>query len=433
MSFIDELFTALIAHTTVTFLHQLGRGDSEVVEKVRRLEQLLDRDTTLLGIIRDSSSFMNNEVKSNKALAQGLRAFFNSSELHAIARQLFAFRFDSGSFSDILPTIRLELRSLLSLYLTPQSEFNLERTTDEVFGALLKGCERGFQMAIDKGYLSAHEAASSARHRVVLDELSVIRDNLSFLLGGSIPSVSDVDAFEKLFRREVGHNHKFIKPPHFDSSKRIAIDKLYVPADFIRRSLGRKDEPQRGDDRITVSLSDFLEGLHRVVVLGTPGGGKSTLVSKLAHDFSLRHARVSGRDMTPMVVTLRQYGVAKREHSRSILDFIEVIANSDYQVKPPPNAIKYLLLNGGAVVLFDGLDELLDTSYRQRIAADIESFCRTFSSVPVLVTSREIGYQQAPLDEAMFDVVHLAPFNDEQVHDYVNKWFSVGGEFTAEH
>src|SRR6202035_550787 len=137
--------------------------------------------------------------------------------------------------------------------------------------------------------------------------------------------------------------------------------------------------------------------------------------------------------MTPMVVTLRQYGVTKQEHNQSILEFIETIANSDYQVRPPRNAVKYLLMNGRAIVLFDGLDELLDTSYRQRIASDIESFCRTFPSVPVLVTSREIGYLQAPLDESMFDVVRLAPFNTEQVQDYVKKWFSVGGEFTAEH
>jgi len=431
MGFIEDALTALVAHVTVGFLHQLGEGESEVVEKVRRLQQLIDRDTTLTGVIRESVSFMSNEVKSNKALGQGLRTFFNSPELHAIARQLFAFKLDSTSYSDALSSIRLELRSLLLLFLGTQKDRDIERTTEEVFNAVLKGCERGLQMAIDKGYLSAHEAASTSRHRVVLDELAGIKDNLAFLCGDGIPSVSQIEEFERAFRREVGQNHKSIKPPHFDASKRIAIDRLYVPSDFIRRPPSRNVQAQA--DPLTVTLADLLEGLHRVVVLGSPGGGKSTLVSKLAHDLSLRRARVSGRDLTPMVITLRQYGAVKEKQGHSILEFIESTANSDYSVKPPTNAVKHLLLNGRAVVLFDGLDELLDTTRRQRIASDIESFCRAFPSVPVLVTSREIGYLQAPLDETMFDVLRLAPFDQHQVGEYVKKWFSVGGEFTAEH
>jgi len=431
MGFVEDLLTALVAHTTAGFIHQLGHGDTEVVEKVRRLEQLLDRDTTLAGTIRDSASYMNNEVKSSKALAQGLRAFFISAEVHAVARQVFAFRLEGSNLTGTLQSVRQELRSLLSMYLGAGSAHDLDRTTDEVLDALLKGCQRGLQVAIDKSYLSAHEAASSFRHRLILDELSVIKDNVAFLLGGNSPSIAQIDEFQKLFRREVGHTHKFIKPPHFDASKRIPIDKLYVTADFVRRSKGRKE--QAPDDLTTVPLADFLEGVHRVVVLGSPGGGKSTLVSKLAHDLSLSRSRIAGRDMTPIVVTLRQYGLAKQERGVSILEFIEMTANSDYSLKPPPGAVKYLLLNGRAAILFDGLDELLETSDRQRIAGDIESFCRAFPSVPVLVTSREIGYAHAPLDETMFDVVRLAPFNDEQVQDYVRKWFSVGGEFTAEH
>lgn len=431
MAFVEELLIALVAHTTAGFVHQLGHGDSEVVEKVRRLEQLVDKDTTLAGIIRDSASFMNNEVKSNNALAQGLRGFFKSSDVHAVARQLFAFTVDRGTSSNVIPEIRLELNSLLSLYLGPLSDFDLERTTDEVLTAILQGCKRGLSIAIDKGHLSAHEASSSARHAVILGELSGIKANLEFLAGTTGTTVAEVDKFEKLFRREAGQNHKFIKPPHFDASKRIPIDKLYVPSDLVWREVIRKDQPPFG--QTAVPLRDFLARLHRVVVLGSPGGGKSTLVSKIAHDLWLRRAQIAGREMTPIVVVLRQYGAAKRERSLSILDFIETVANSDYQVKPPVNAVKYLLLNGRAMVLFDGLDELLDASYRQRIASDIESFCRTFPSVPVLVTSREIGYLQAPLDETMFEVARLAPFNEQQVQEYVKKWFSVGGEFTAEH
>src|SRR5205823_13729081 len=113
----------------------------------------------------------------------------------------------------------------------------------------------------------------------------------------------------------------------------------------------------------------------------------------------------------------------KKIRNCSILQFIESKANANYQVEPPPNAFRYMLLNGRAIVIFDGLDELLDTSYRLEISSDVESFCNLYPSVPVLVTSREVGYEQAPLDEERFEVFHLAPFDNEQVHEYINKWF----------
>ena len=72
------------------------------------------------------------------------------------------------------------------------------------------------------------------------------------------------------------------------------------------------------------------------------------------------------------------------------------------------------------------------TSYRQKIRNDVELFCNLYPSVPVLVTSREIGYKEAPLDESKFEVCNLEPFEDQQVAEYVTKWFAIDKELTAE-
>jgi predicted NACHT family NTPase len=141
---------------------------------------------------------------------------------------------------------------------------------------------------------------------------------------------------------------------------------------------------------------------------------------------------LAGRQVTPILVVLRNYGADKKTHSCSILQFIEATANATYQIQPPPSVFEYLLLNGRAVVLFDSLDELLDTSYRQEISGDIEFFCSLYPSVPVLVTSREVGYEQAPLDERRFELFRLAEFDEEQVRKYARKWFTVDTELTPE-
>ena len=123
---------------------------------------------------------------------------------------------------------------------------------------------------------------------------------------------------------------------------------------------------------------------------------------------------------------LRDYGALKKKNPCSILEYITLTAESIYQLPSPPSgAFEYLMLNGHVMVIFDGLDELLDTSYRQEISSDIEVFCNLFPSVPALVTSRKVGYEQAPLDPKIFEAYILSSFDDDAVRSYTEKWFGL--------
>ena len=133
---------------------------------------------------------------------------------------------------------------------------------------------------------------------------------------------------------------------------------------------------------------------------------------------------------TPVLVILRDYGAERKERKCSLLEFIEQTANITYQLKPPPGSFEYLLHGGRLAIIFDGLDELLDTSFRQQIGEDIELFCTQYPAVPLLVTSREVGYDQAPLRWEKFDHYRLAPFADEQVKEYVARWFDADVNLT---
>jgi predicted NACHT family NTPase len=55
-----------------------------------------------------------------------------------------------------------------------------------------------------------------------------------------------------------------------------------------------------------------------------------------------------------------------------------------------------------------------------------------YPSVPILVTSREVGYKEAPLDESRFDLFRLGSFNDSQVKIYVKNWFKFATDLTEE-
>ncbi len=186
---------------------------------------------------------------------------------------------------------------------------------------------------------------------------------------------------------------------------------------------------EKGEKEELLDRSTFFASAYRAVILGNPGAGKSTLAIKLCYDLAHNYAQrlFAGRkELTPILVTLRQYGADRKERRCSLLEFIETEAKTTYQQPSvPQQAFHYLLLTGRAMVIFDGLDELLDTSYRQEIRSDIELFCHLYPSVPILVTSREVGYGQAPLNQNLFNVFRIAPFKDDQVQAYVQKWFAI--------
>lgn len=219
-------------------------------------------------------------------------------------------------------------------------------------------------------------------------------------------------AYAARYRSQVKQRFSLITPPHVDSTRKVPINDLYVAPRLEHYGQEESEEPLE-------SLEVFSSSFSRAVVLGNPGGGKSTLSKKLCYDIASAESEI-----VPVVVILRDYGV-DRADGKSIVEHIELTASVTYQLPDPPEgAFDELFREGRAVVVFDGLDELLDASYRQEIAADLESFCNLYPSVPVIVTSREVGYSQAPLDESLFISKRLSDFSQADVALYAMRWFA---------
>jgi hypothetical protein len=354
--------------------------------------------------------------------------FLATPEVESVLRQMFSTKL-VGNTDDTITSIRREFISLFARHFE-LSRQQVSASTGQLFSLLLESSDRALGAAIDNGVLAGHEALSVVRYRQLHDEIAAVQRNLAFLTSRHIPSVRKILAFEEKYRSQVAERHERITPPNFDSARKVPIDDIYVSPEFVE--FRKATEDSRDPANKTLTLSTFFLQIYRAVLLGNPGGGKSTLKDKLCFDLASRYEErpLAGRTLTPVPVILRDYGSEKKLRSCSILQFIESTANSSYQVQAPKGAFEYLLLNGRVIVIFDGLDELLDTSYRQSITADVESFCNLYPSVPILVTSREVGYEQAPLDEKKFVAYKLAPFNDSQIAEYVTKWFIADTDLT---
>jgi NACHT domain-containing protein len=377
-------------------------------------------EPAVIAAIRAASEQLTRSINSGPKVEQEqLLTFLKSPELESVVRQLFATSMVAMKESSTLDSIRREFVSTMSKRFDID-EARLDSFATVLLNGIISNVENTLNAAMEKNVLSAHEAKSTARHRVLLGEIANLKRNVAFL--GSQPSLdlNTILDFETKFRDMVGSVHAYIKPPHLESGRRVPIDDIFVAPEisWVRR---RKAEGSE-----TLSLRVFLSRLYRAVLLGNPGGGKSTVSAKICYDLATRYSDrlFAGREITPALVVLREYGSQKKATNCSIVQFLEQQAASRYQLKPPANAFEYLLLNGRILIIFDGLDELLDSSYRQEITSNVETFCKLYPSVPVLVTSREVGYEQAPLNEKLFELFRLAPFNEDQVREYADKWFA---------
>lgn len=249
--------------------------------------------------------------------------------------------------------------------------------------------------------------------------LNAIERHTAALAAG--PDRASDEDFLRRYRKQVRGQHGKLEPPDFERRRRVSIADIYVDTPIKHESqLGAgSDFLLNRPPKHLPDVRGMAAMIDRSVLLGDPGGGKTTATKVMAHALA---GDPAGK--APFLVTLRKYA-EKDPPKRSVVGHIEDTLATLYQCPAPPGAVDRLLLTGRAMVIFDGLDELLDPSRRADVTTRVERFCEEYPLAPVLVTSRLIGYDQARLDDAQFRCYRLGRFGDGQVAEYARKWFAL--------
>lgn len=225
-------------------------------------------------------------------------------------------------------------------------------------------------------------------------------------LAGQLDRLEAADALARDVREAGLADFEELRMDHALEEVRRPLHSLYV-----HRSLQGPD----GESRTTEDV--FTDRYRsRIVVTGAPGAGKSTLTQHLLYSVSSTPAETS----VPLRVRVREI-----DHDTDILvDEIAAAVRRDFQLSDvSTECLEDLLVLGRALVVFDGVDEVLALASRKRFISKIEAFSRRYPMCSVLVTSRDVGYDQASLTDGLFTRYRLVPFTDEQVAEYAGKWF----------
>lgn len=198
---------------------------------------------------------------------------------------------------------------------------------------------------------------------------------------------------------------------HAQDEYRVEVDHLYVDRTLKEHMSGSESESD-----VTLAVH---EGIPRVVVIGDPGAGKSTLVQHTAYN-----VMQSGKiELAPIVIQCRDY--AANAWGSPLVSYISDKLEASEAIKIDDEALVDLLTVGSAYVIFDGVDEIIDLARRRAFIRQIESFGRRFPYIPILATARRVGYARARFSVQDFQVYELDEFSDDQVAEYARKWFDV--------
>jgi len=224
------------------------------------------------------------------------------------------------------------------------------------------------------------------------------------LLLRRVPSLADFHDYARRLRSRVAAMHAEMRLPHIGVSKSVPYEQLYVLPTLSPN----------------LSADDLALPGRRTVLLGDPGAGKSTLAAKLAHDLALADG-----DRVPFLLVLRDFTPWFRQGGRELLKYFERICSDPYNLPPPRDAVEYLLRNGRAVVILDGLDELVEPELRRRVVRLVEGFAHQYPLTPIVVTARRVGYAEAALSDSLFAQGTVDEFGTDQVADYASRWFAL--------
>jgi predicted NACHT family NTPase len=170
------------------------------------------------------------------------------------------------------------------------------------------------------------------------------------------------------------------------------------------------NEPQLG--------RSFIKTHSRVMVLGTPGSGKTTFLKHLAVACANQELLV---DYIPIFIELRSISLSEFSLSDSTKFNLIGIIHQQFIDLMNVEKVKQILKDYKWLFLIDGIDEVAK-QYQKPLQDCIRDFARQYSQSHLILTCRT---QTSEYTIPGFDYVEIAEFDQPKIEKFAENWFAV--------
>lgn len=238
---------------------------------------------------------------------------------------------------------------------------------------------------------------------------------------------------------------RFLGLPHLREDPDQPLAEVFVEPFLSRQPVPGDLTPSRWRRSVQPALA-AIAAMPRLVVLGDPGAGKSTLVSWIA--WSLSQPRPNQwRDrlgpLIPLPFVLRELAPRPGLTWEGLLGAF--LAHPVAAHLGGAERLYDLLERGQGFLLLDGIDEIGSLETRMELRRVVVELSLIFRHCRFLVTSRIVGYEQVSFDQVADDgkaavpgevrengslhaspwgeLRYVAPLDDNQIEQFARRWY----------
>jgi internalin A len=230
---------------------------------------------------------------------------------------------------------------------------------------------------------------------------------------------------------------------------RVSLARLFVAPKLSKNRLSPEQDPHDRQHKPTPWLR-VLRRQRRLLILGDPGIGKSTIVNMLVLGLAskrpnaVRRAFAKEPDLIPCPFILRELQIDASITWDKLLDRF---CQHRLGQRLPRATLDQLLADNQALFLFDGIDEIGSVEVREALRKAIWGGMYKHLGCRFVFTSRIVGHNEVPFDKQKDDPItygydaegnvvssrtintvptnYLAPFDDQQIKKFAHQWYAL--------